>query len=874
MSEKTAKATSASDSLDQGLQAINRNISGNRLAEAISDAEKLSQLPAAKIPALALLALAAALAGERDKALTALREIPEPGKIAKAEILLAAGSAWFKLDAVPNAIAFLSAAVARAPEHPLINARLGACLLAIGRLTEALPHLEKAVERMPNSGGAWLNLAKGRMEAGRMEAALEALDKAASLPDKEEDIYNLTRAEILTRLGRSPEAETLLRQAVSGNRQGAVEALVNLLGYQGKHDEAWQVMREALEESPENPSLLELAAELAQIRGRFGEAGRYLDQALKIAPENAALWRRRAMLAGRRFNDAGGGRAAADKALELTRERGGQAYALSLATHASILSEEKKYTEAESAYRESLELFPNCIPALNGLGHLLMQLGRVEEAMALFERLKEIAPLQGWSQLIQAREVPDDPAVLAQLEKAARRPSLEGPTQSHLLFTLAMTWERKKDFAKAWEFATAANAASKERLSYRPEVHRQHVEREMARFSKEFMKSRAGYGDPSPLPVFVLGMPRSGTTLVEQILGSHSKVFGAGELSLVPELIQKFKAWETKLGSRREYPECIDDLGSDESRRFAEKHLAELRAYAPEAERIVDKLPHNFEHIGLIKLLFPNAKILHLKREPRDVAMSNYFTDYAAKFGGMGFAYDLSWIGEQLVDHQRLMDHWHKVFPGEILEVDYDSLVEDVEGWARKIIKYLDLRWEKNVLSFQNLERAVKTASVWQVRQPVYTSSKAKWKNYAEFLAPLEAALAETPPPPVPLPLPKLPPGVFLVGMEHLKSGRPAEAEKMFRDLLNARPSHAAARHFLGAALHAQKKLEEARKEMRRSIELLDSHPQWFENLARTEEALGNHEEATRLRSRLSRRSRRQRGNNAPAPDTADGPDT
>jgi tetratricopeptide (TPR) repeat protein len=703
-----------------------------------------------------------------------------------------------------------------------------------------------------------------------MEAALEALDKAASFPDKEEDIYNLTRAEILTRLGRSPEAESLLRQSVSNGRQGAVEALVNLLGYQGKHDEAWIVMREALEESPESPSLLELAAELAQIRGRLGEAGRYLDQALKIAPENAALWRRRAMLSGRRLSEDGSGREAANKALELTRERGGPAYALSLAAHAHILSEEKNYSEAESVYREALNLFPNCIPALNGLGHLLMQLGRVEEAMALFERLKQVAPLQGWSQLIQAREIPDDPAVLERLEKAAHRPSLAGPVQSHLLFTLALTWERKKDFTKAWEFAATANMAAKERLGYRPEVHRQRVEREMARFSREFMKSREGYGDPSPLPVFILGMPRSGTTLVEQILGSHSKAFGAGELSLVPELIQKFQAWETKLGSRREYPECIDDLGREEAKRFAEKHLAELRAYAPEAERIVDKLPHNFEHIGLIKLIFPNAKILHLKREPRDVAMSNYFTDYAAKFGGMGFAYDLSWIGEQLVDHQRLIDHWHKVFPGEILEVDYDSLVEDVEGWARKIIKYLDLRWEKGVLSFQNLDRAVKTASVWQVRQPVYTSSKAKWKNYAEFLDPLEAALAETPPPPVPMPLPKLPPGLFLEGMEHLQSGRPAEAEKLFRDLLNARPSHAAARHFLGAALHAQKKLEDARKEMRRSIELLDSHPQWFENLARTEEALGNHEEASRLRTRLSRRSRRRRENNAAIADEAE----
>jgi tetratricopeptide (TPR) repeat protein len=853
--------------LDQRLHAINVKISGNRLAEAIAEAEALSQVPAARVAALALLGLAGALADERDKAMAALRALPEPEKIAKAEILLAAGSAWFKLEIIPNAVAFLSAAVARVPGHPLVNARLGACLLATGRVAEGLPYLEKAVELLPNSGGAWLNLAKARMENGLLEAGLEALDKATPLPDKEEDIYSLTRAELLTRMGRASEAEALLRQGIGGNSPEAVKALVNLLSYQSRHDEAWRILREALDASPATPSLLELAAEVAQVRGRFGEAGRYLEQALKVAPDRASLWRRRAMMAGRRMGDDKGGREAADKALELTRERGGPPHALSLAAHAHVLAADEKHQDAEIAYREALDLFPGCVPALNGLGQLLMQLGRVDEALTLFERLKKIAPLQGWSQLIQAREVPDDPAVLEQLEKAARRPSLEGPVQAHMLFTLALTWERKKDFAKAWEFASAANAASKERLQYRPEVHRQQVEREMARFSKEFMKSREGYGDPSPLPVFILGMPRSGTTLVEQILGSHSKVFGAGELSLVPELIQKLNAWEARLGSRREYPECVDDIGRDESKRFAEKHLAELRAYSPDAERVVDKLPHNFEHIGLIKLIFPNAKILHLKREPRDVAMSNYFTDYSAKFGGMGFAYDLSWIGEQLVDHQRLMDHWHKVFRGGILEVDYDSLVEDVEGWARRIIKFLGLRWEKNILAFQKLDRAVKTASVWQVRQPVYTSSKAKWKNYAEFLGPLEAALAEVPPPPAPLPLPKLPCGLFLQGMEHLRSNRPADAEKAFRELLNARPAHAAARHFHGAAFFAQQKLEEARKEMRRSIELLDIHPQWFENLARTEEALGNPEEAERLRSRASRRLKGRTDDNPAAPD-------
>jgi len=295
-------------------------------------------------------------------------------------------------------------------------------------------------------------------------------------------------------------------------------------------------------------------------------------------------------------------------------------------------------------------------------------------------------------------------------------------------------------------------------------------------------------------------------------------------------------------------------MGVEESRRFAGKHLEELRSYAPDAQRIVDKLPHNFEHVGLIKLLFPNAKILHLKREPRDVAMSNYFVDYAAKFGGMGFAYDLSWIGEQLVDHQRLMDHWESVFPGEILDVDYDLLVEDVEGWARRIIDYLELPWEEGVLSFQELDRAVKTASAWQVRQPVYTTSKAKWKRYAEHLGPLEAALAVVPPMPDPMPLPLLPAGLFLAAMSDLQEKKPKEAEASFRELLTARPAHAAAHHFLGAALYQQGKLAEAAKEMRRSVKMVRGNLQWMENLLAVEQALGNAKGAEKLRESIERR--------------------
>lgn len=850
---KISPAAHSGTALDPRLAHALLLLQSGQNRKAIEQLEKLAVLTELKTTARAFYALAAAMENDREQALVTLADFKAPADLNHPEALLAVGSAWFKLGDLGTAIPYLARARKLDEKHPLIAARLGACLLAAGRLQEALPMLQQAAELLPQSGGAWLNLARAHLAVGQAGEALTALDKAGPLPDKDPGLYRMSRVEALNRLERHDEAEGLMRQAAESGEQGATAALVQMLGARGRHDEAWHLLREALEKTPDDTGLMELAAELAQVRGRFGEAAHWLKRALDQQPEHSGLWARLAMLSSRRLGEKVA-REAADKALELTAGKAGPPRAHALAAHAHVLAEGEDHAGAEAAYREAVGLAPHFAPALSGLGHLLMQLGRVDEATALFEELKKVAPLQGWSQLIQAREMPDDPKVLEQMALAARRPSLEGPMQSHFLFTLASAWEKKQDYEKAWQFATEANIAAKNHLQYRPEQHRSRVEREIARFSAEFMKSRAGYGLESSLPTFVLGMPRSGTTLVEQILGSHSQVFGAGELSIVPEFIQKLNAWEMRLGTRRGYPECVDDLGKDESRRFAEKHLEELRAYAPEAERIVDKLPHNFEHIGLIKLLFPNARILHLKREPRDVAMSNYFVDYAAKFGGMGFAYDLTWIGEQLVDHQRLMNHWHKVFPGQILEVDYDQLVEDVEGWAHRIIEYLELPWEDGVLSFQELDRAVKTASVWQVRQPVYTTSKAKWKRYEAHLEPLEAALAEIPPMPDALPLPRIPAGLFLEGMKHLQEGRPTEAETAFRSLLQARPAHAAAHHFLGAALFQQKKAEEARKEMRRSLELLRAHTPWFENLLAVEQALGNAEEVEKLKKLIERR--------------------
>ncbi|MBD2423085.1 sulfotransferase [Cyanobium sp. FACHB-13342] len=714
----------------------------------------------------------------------------------------------------------------------------GASLLALGCLDAALPALEWAVAGETSDPGAHrLNLGRTLTLLGRADEALEPLREALRLVTHDQSLARRSLAEALLALGQIEEALDLLPEA--SDDVTTLMARAFTLASAARHDDAAALLRDASTRLPHEPQLLRTAAELAQLRGRFAEAELLLRQALEADPTNVALWASLAQLGQGALNPATA-REAADRALELAVGKDSYSWALALSAHAHVLADGGNGAAAEAAWRESLAVSPSLAPALAGLGHGLLQQGRLEEALDCFRQLRATAPLQGWSQLIHAREVPDDPAVLEQMECRARQPSLEGRVRSGLLFTLAAAWDRKKEYGRAFALAQEANEASKLHLHYSPPAHRERVEEVMAVFSESLLASRSDWGHPSRRPVFVLGMPRSGTTLVEQILGSHSQVHGAGELSQVGELIQRMIAWELHLGSGLSYPACVADLTAADLQRHGQHLLDGLSALAPGPERhVIDKLPHNFEHIGLIKLVFPNAAILHVRRDPRDIAISNYITDYAAKFGGMGFAYDLGWIGEQLVDHDRLMTHWHRLFPGQILEVPYEDLVDDTEAWARRMLEHLGLAWDPAVLEFQSLERSVKTASVWQVRQPVYTSSKARWRRYADHLAALDAVLAASPPAdPDPLPPPELPPGQFAAGMEALQAGRADLARQQFACVLVANPRHAAAHHFLGAALAQLGNLPAAREAMQRSVQLHPRQPSWQGNLAAIQAAL------------------------------------
>lgn len=527
---------------------------------------------------------------------------------------------------------------------------------------------------------------------------------------------------------------------------------------------------------------------------------------------------------------------------------------------AQVESQAHNFDIADQLFKEVLEEAPFFLPALQGLGQQQMQRGQIDEAIALFERIKQIDPAKGYSSLINARRFPDDEVTLTRIERVARQPSMEGTVRSGLLLQLALAWEKRKDYDKAFALAFDANFSSKKRLRYDPSAHRNQCAGTRHAFCKALYEHRPHYGLSTTLPVFVLGMPRSGTTLVEQILAGHSQIFGAGELGVIPSRIQGLNRWERHTGSGRHYPACIDDLTSHVTQGMANEILEELKELAaldkPAALHVVDKLPHNFENIGFIKFLFPQAKIISVRRDPRDIAISNYFTDYQAKFGGMGFAYDLTWIGEQLSDHNLMMHHWDQLFPGEILEINYEDIVDDLEGSARRMLDYIGVDWESRILAFNELERPVKTASVWQVRQPVYKTSKARWMRYQTHLAPLiQGTNAKINPDPTAdmLTLPQ--PGFLTDGVALFRDDDLDGAEMSFKKMLHHNPEHAACQYMVALVYCRKGYVSDAVPLFEKAVDKCPWQKEWRDNLVHAYEVTGDTDKAQALKDKYAKRS-------------------
>ena len=491
--------------------------------------------------------------------------------------------------------------------------------------------------------------------------------------------------------------------------------------------EADACYQQALALDPLDTWTLNNAAQSARLQRRLDEALALVTQSAVIDPRNHETFTLLAAVAiGRR--EFARATAACARALEL---RPGHAETLNLMGR--IAYEEGRAAEAITHFRDAIAREPKLAAAYNNLGNALREQGEIEAACAAFRTAVELEPRLtiAFLNLADLHRFASGDAVLAAMEELAANPAaLTESERLWLAFALAKAFDDLGDHARAFHNLLLGNSLKRQQILYDEQATLAQFERIRAVFTQELMReARAGEG--APAPVLIVGMPRSGTTLVEQILASHPNVFGAGEL---PDLATLASGLRDGRGS--DYPECIATIDRDALRACGDAYVDGLRRRAPEAACITDKLPANFAHLGFACLAVPNVRIVHVRRDPLDTCLSCFSKLFAQD--QLHFAYDLAELGRYYQAYARLMEHWRAVLPpGVMLELQYEELVADPEPHARRLVAHCGLEWDPASLRFHETRRPVRTLSAGQVREPLFRRSIGRARPYREWLGPL-----------------------------------------------------------------------------------------------------------------------------------------
>lgn len=586
-----------------------------------------------------------------------------------------------------------------------------------GGANPALVQLPKAPPLVPEDAAAHLNLGVVRFRQGRLEDAHASTLRALALvPDAALAHQNL--GVVLARMNRLEEALVCYRRALAlkpddaGVQMNLGVALVQM----DRLDEAVTWLRRALALDPDNPrihmnlgnALLKQAA-LGSVPLRSGRRAAAADcyrQVVVLCPGDAAAY-----------------------------------HNLGIA-----LLHLDRLEEAAGAFGQALALRPADAETLNNLGVALFRLGRLDEAAACYGQALVLKPEYVEAHFNQSevrRFRPGDPELAALEALAADADGLSSGQAVHLHFALGKALEDVGEHARAFGHFLAGNAARRRLLAYDEAALRAQFSRMAAVFEAGLFDRCRGGGDSSSVPVFVVGMPRSGSTLVEQILASHPQVLGAGELTDLAE-VAKFGLGPDQ--PEAPFPDYLGRLDRAALGRLGRAYLARLPALPPGRTRITDKMPDNFMLIGLIRLILPEARIIHTVRDPVDTCVSCFsklFTE------AQEFSFDLAELGRYYRWYHALMAHWRRVLPPDsLIEVRYEALVDDLETQARRLIGSCGLPWDPRCLSFHETRRAILTASAVQVRQPLFRGSIGRWRRYRPYLQPLLAELGDLVPDP------------------------------------------------------------------------------------------------------------------------------
>ena len=628
------------------------------------------------------------LADAESRCLAALEMYPEDINM---RALL--GALFVKQDRPVEAEVTLRKVIASAPEFAKPAEDLGYLLVSTGRADDALPFLERAVDLDPSLERAWFNLGKALALLGRGREADAAFEKSFALsPDRRD----MALAAEHQKAGRLEEAERMYRRVLRDNPRNvdALRLLAQIASGAGEAGDAEKLLQEALRHAPDYVLAILDLGQLYKEEDRFAEAIACFDRAIALEPNRVqAHLRRAATLARASFTP-----------------------------------------EAVAAYRHCLELRPRHAGAMLGLGHVLKASGDFDGAVAAYDDCRRLSPDSGeayWS-LANLKTYRFDDETVEAMERHSISAKLPVQSRVNFLFALGKAREDRGDYEHAWQHYRQGNELQRAEVSYDPVQTETVNDRIIAAFNAKFIASMQGAGDPDPAPIFILGLPRSGSTLLEQVLASHSAVEGTAELTYVGRLA-------TSIGRRARrglsYPEAARELDPADFAALGAEYLSlaglHRRTAAP---RLIDKMPNNFPNVGLIATMLPNAKIIDARRHPLDACLSCYRQLFAK---GQNFTYDLTEIGEYYLQYQRMMDHWHAVLPGRVLTVQYEEVVADFAAQARRLLEFCGLSWEDACLRFWESGRPVRTPSAEQVRQPIYDGSVGRWRHYERHLGEL-----------------------------------------------------------------------------------------------------------------------------------------
>jgi Flp pilus assembly protein TadD len=600
------------------------------------------------------------------------------------------GSARHDHGDLAGAAASLRRAIALKPDFAEAHDSLGAALQDAGQPADAAASFRRAIELRPGFAEAHGNLGNALVDLGQLEEAVYHYRRMLELrPDLPEAHNNLGNA--LLSLRRFEEAVTSYQRALAlrPNAPGAHANLGNALYALGRPQEALIHCRRALELEPDSAEAELLKGNALFDLGLLDEAATSYARSLELKPD----------------------------------------YTEAHIAAGKVLRQIGRIVEAEASCRQALGLAADSSEALTLLGEIQADRGRFDDAEQLFRRAIAIAPDQpeAWAGLARYRKMQPDPAWLAAAQRVLGN-SLALGQEINLRYALGKYFDDVQDFDNAFSSYRLANQLKKRSApKYDAARLARRVDQIIALYDADWLHRMRAQGSESRRPVFIVGMPRSGTTLTEQILASHPDAFGCGEL----------RFWHT---ARVDYESSALRAAVPAA---AEKYLSLLANFSAGASRVVDKMPANFMNLGLIHAAFPHARILHMRRNPLDTCLSIYFQIFSNTHL---YAHDLEDIAHYFTQYSRLMMHWRSTLPqGTILDVPYEKLVADPEPWIRKILQFVDLPWDPRCLDFHQTERTVITASNWQVRQRMSASAAGRWRNYETYLGPLRDLTALEP---------------------------------------------------------------------------------------------------------------------------------